>query len=126
MISVTQFLNERMESVLKTEKDNESLVHLYHVNGCWSAVEKSAYFLSRFAGCQVITLLSKDHDGGPDSQIVLASTSETQLADASQAYSVISDDGDHLILRPRNIPAHYSEWHQENILQDPEDDDYDA
>lgn len=126
MLTVTNFLNEQMGEILNAEKDNEGLIHLYHVNGCWSSVERSAYFLSRFAVCQVITLLGQDNDGGSDGQIVLASVSEAQLADASQAYSVISDDGDHLILKPRNIiPGRYSEWRQENILQDPENDDLD-
>lgn len=119
MITVTQFLGEMMGGILNIEKDNGSLIHLYHVNGCWSAVEKSAYFLSRFADCQVITLLNPSQDGSSGSQIVLSSTS-----DASQAYSVISDDGDHLILKPKNIPTRYSEWHQENILQDSEDEDF--
>lgn len=124
MITVTQFLDEMMGGILNIEKDNGSLIHLYHVNGCWSAVEKSAYFLSRFADCQVITLLNPSQDGSSGSQIVLSSTSDAKLADASQAYSVISDDGDHLILKPKNIPTRYSEWHRENILQDPEDEDF--
>ena len=47
MLTVTQFLNEKMDGILQMERDNEEMVHLFHVNDCWSAVEKSAYFLSQ-------------------------------------------------------------------------------
>ena len=124
MITVTQFLNEKMDGILKVERDNKGLIHLYHVNDSWSAVEKSAYYLSQFTCCQVITLLNQNHDEGNNGQIVLASTSETQLINARKAYSVVLDNGDHMILKPKNIPTHYSEWHQENILQDLEDHDF--
>ena len=85
MITVTQFLNEKMDGILKVERDNKGLIHLYHVNDSWSAVEKSAYYLSQFTCCQVITLLNQNHDEGNNGQIVLASTSETQLINARKA-----------------------------------------
>lgn len=123
MLTVTQFLNERMDGILRTEKNNEGMVHLYHVNDCWSAVEKSAYFLTQLTVCEVITLLVKEHETMATRQIVLASVSEARLNDANKNYSVIWRGDDYLVLRPKNIPTRYTEWHQENIVDDIEDDD---
>ena len=100
------------------------MVHLYRVNDCWSAVERSAYYLSQFVRCDVITLLAKGHDGTPDRQIILASVSDALLAATGNEYSILRDAGDHLVLRPRHIPARYAEWHQANILNDLNDEDF--
>ena len=54
MLTVNQFLNERMDGILRMERDNKNMVHLFHVNDSWSAVEKSAYFLSQLVACDVI------------------------------------------------------------------------
>ena len=124
MLTVTQFLNERMDGVLRMERDNENMIHLFHVNGSWSTVEKSAYFLSQMVPCDVITLLAKGHDDASDGQIVLASVSDARLDEAKKEYSVVWRGDDYLVLKPRNIPSHYSEWHQENIIDDLEDDDF--
>ena len=124
MITVTQFLNERMDGILKTEKSNEGMVHLYHVNGSWAAVEKSAYFLSQMAECEVITLLAKGHDEAPDRQIVLASVPDEHLNEVREGCSVIWHGDDYLVLRPMNIPTHYNEWHKENLVNDIEDEDF--
>ncbi len=124
MITVTQFLNERMEGILRTEKNNDGMVHLYHVNDSWSAVEKSAYFLSQMAECEVITLLAKGHDEAPDRQIVLASVPDEHLNEVREGCSVIWHGDDYLVLRPMNIPTHYNEWHKENLVDDIEDEDF--
>ena len=124
MITVNQFLNERMDGILRMEKDNSGMVHLYHVNDSWSAVEKSAYFLSQLVACDVITLLVKGHDAMPARQIVLASVSDKPLNEANKNYSVVWHGDDYLALRPKNIPTRYTEWHQENIVDDIEDDDF--
>lgn len=125
MITVTQFLNERMDGILRTEKSNEGMVHLYHVNDSWSAVEKSAYFLSQLVACDVITLLVKGHNEAPDGQIVLASVPTERLKGAENEYSILWRGDDYLVLKPRNIPTHYNEWHQENIVDDIDDEDFD-
>ena len=65
MLTVNQFLNERMDGILRMERDNKNMVHLFHVNDSWSAVEKSAYFLSQLVACDVITLLAKGNDEAP-------------------------------------------------------------
>ena len=124
MIEVTQFLGTLMDGVLQAEEDNKGVVHLYRVNDCWSAVERSAYYLSQFVRCDVITLLAKGHDGTPDRQIILASVSDALLAATGNEYSILRDAGDHLVLRPRHIPARYAEWHQANILNDLNDEDF--
>ena len=126
MIAVTQFLNEKMDGVLQAEDGNEGVVHLYHVNDCWSAVERSAYYLSQFARCEVITLLAKGHDGGPDRQIILASVSDALLSATGNEYSILCDAGDHLVLKPRHIPTRYAEWHQANILTDVDEEDFEC
>ena len=124
MITVTQFLNERMDGILRTEKSNEGMVHLYHVNDSWAAVEKSAYFLSQMAECEVITLLAKGHEEAPDGQIVLASVPDEHLNEVREGCSVIWHGDDYLVLRPMNIPTHYNEWHKENLVNDIEDEDF--
>lgn len=124
MMTVNKFLNERMDSVLKAERHNDSMVHLYHVNDSWSAVEKSAYFLSRLVSCDVITLLAKGHDEVPTGQIVLASVSEERLDAARNGYSVLWSGKDYQVLKPKNIPAGYDKWHQENIVDDLDDEDF--
>ncbi len=124
MISVTQFLNEKMDGILRMERDNEDKVHLFHVNDSWSAVEKSAYFLSQMVACEVITLLAKGHEEAPDGQIVLASVSTERLKGAENEYSTLWHGDDYLVLKPRNIPTHYNEWHQENIVDDIDDEDF--
>lgn len=124
MITVTKFLNERMDSVLKAERHNDSMVHLYHVNDSWSAVEKSAYFLSRLVPCDVITLLAKGHDGAPPGQIVLASVSEERLGAARGGFSVVWSGKDYLVLKPKRIPVGYDKWHQENIVDDLDNEDF--
>lgn len=124
MITVTQFLGEKMDGILRMERDNKNMVHLFHVNDSWSAVEKSAYFLSQLVACDVITLLAKGNDEAPEGQIVLASVSDERLTAASKEYSVVWHGDDYLVLRPRNIPTRYSEWHQENIVDDIDDDDF--
>ena len=123
MITVTQFLYELMDGILKREQDNENMIYLYYVNGTWSAIERSAYFLSQMVACEVITLLAQDHEEAPEGQIVLASVSDTMLRTAVRSYSVVRHSLDHLILRPINIPTHYAEWHQGNLVQDLDDDD---
>ena len=100
------------------------MVHLYHVNDSWSGVEKSAYFLSQMVACDVITLLAKGHDEAPGGQIVLASVSDELLNGARRKYSVVWRGDDYQVLKPRNIPTRYNEWHQENIVDDIEDDDF--
>ncbi len=124
MIAVTQFLDEEMGRILKAERSNECLVHLYHVNDCWSAVEKSAYYLSQFVSCNIITLFADMKGELQDGQIVLASTSEVRLANARKAYSIVQKDGDHLILKPKDIPTNYAEWHKSNLIDDLEEDDF--
>ena len=124
MITVTQFLNERMDGILRTEKSNEGMVHLYHVNDSWAAVEKSAYFLSQLVACEVITLLAKGHEEAPDGQIVLASVSTERLKGAENEYSILWRGDDYLVLKPRNIPTHYNEWHLENVVDDIDDEDF--
>lgn len=124
MIEVTQFLGILMDGVLQAEDDNKGVVHLYRVNDCWSAVERSAYYLSQFARCDVITLLAKGHGETPDRQIILASVSDALLAATGNEYSILRDAGDHLVLRPRHIPTRYAEWHQANILNDLNDEDF--
>ena len=124
MITVSQFLNERMDGILRMEMGNEGMVHLFHVNDSWSAVEKSAYFLSQLVACDVITLLAKGHDDAPDGQIVLASVSDERLNEARKEYSVVWHGDDYQVLRPKNIPTQYSEWHQENLVDDLEDEDF--
>lgn len=64
------------------ERDNKNMVYLFHVNDSWSAVEKSAYFLSQLVACDVITLLAKGNDEAPEGQIVLASVSDERLTAA--------------------------------------------
>lgn len=114
-----------MDGVLQAEEGNEGVVHLYHVNDCWSAVEKSAYFLSQLIDCDIITLLAKGRRGLPDRQILLASVSETHLSAARNEYSILRNAGDHLVLKPRHIlSSHYAEWHQANILTDIDEDDF--
>lgn len=112
-----------MDEVLQTEDDNKGVVHLYRVNDCWSAVERSAYYLSQFVRCDVITLLAKGHGGTPDRQIILASVSDALLAATGNEYSILRDTGDHLVLKPLHIPARYAEWHQSNILTDLDEED---
>lgn len=124
MLTVTQFLKERMDGILRMERDNDGMIHLFHVNDCWSAVEKSAYFLSQLVACDVITLLAKGHDDAPDGQIVMASVSDERLSRARKEYSVVWHGDDYQILRPRNIHTHYFEWHQENLVEDLEDEDF--
>lgn len=124
MITVSQFLNEKMDGILRMERDNKNMVHLFHVNDSWSAVEKSAYFLSHLVACDVITLLAKGHNEAPAGQIVLASVSDERLNGASKCYSVVWHGDDYLVLRPKNIPKHYNEWHQENVVEDIEDEDF--
>lgn len=124
MISVTQFLNEKMDGILRMERDNEDKVHLFHVNDSWSAVEKSAYYLSQMTDCNVITLLAQGQDNSTNGQIVLASVSDEQLGEARKEYSVVWQSNDYLILRPMNIPTRYSEWHKENTVENPDDDDF--
>lgn len=126
MIAVTQFLGAMMDGVLQAEDGNEGVVHLYHVNDCWSAVEKSAYYLSRFVRCDVFTLLAKGHDGAPDRQIILASVPDALLTATGNEYSILRNAGDHLVLKPRNIPTRYAEWHQANILNDLDEEDFEC
>lgn len=89
MLTVNQFLNERMDGILRMERDNKNMVYLFHVNDSWSAVEKSAYFLSQLVACDVITLLAKGNDEAPEGQIVLASVSDERLTAARKEYSVV-------------------------------------
>lgn len=121
MISVTQFLNDKMDGILRMERDNEDLVHLFHVNGSWSAVEKSAYYLSQMTDCNVITLLAQGQDNSTNGQIVLASVSDELLGEAGKEYSVVWQGDDYLVLRPKNIPTKYSEWHLANLVDGNED-----
>ncbi len=86
MLTVNQFLNERMDGILRMERDNKNMVYLFHVNDSWSAVEKSAYFLSQLVACDVITLLAKGNDEAPEGQIVLASVSDERLTAARKEY----------------------------------------
>ncbi|HBN02367.1 MAG TPA: hypothetical protein DD383_07180, partial [Rikenellaceae bacterium] len=95
-----------------------------HVNDSWAAVEKSAYFLSQMAECEVITLLAKGHEEAPDGQIVLASVPDEHLNEVREGCSVIWHGDDYLVLRPMNIPTHYNEWHKENLVDDIEDEDF--
>ncbi len=113
-----------MDAVLSAERHNDSMIHLYHVNDSWSAVEKSAYFLSRMVACDVITLLAKGHDEVLPGQIVLASVSEERLGVARNGFSVVRSGEDYLVLKPKNIPTGYAEWHKENIVEDLDDDDF--
>lgn len=123
MISVTQFLNDKMDGILRMERDNEGKVHLFHVNDSWSAVEKSAYYLSQMTDCNVITLLAQGQDNSVNGQIVLASVSDEQLGEARKEYSVVWQGDDYQVLQPKNIPTKYSEWHLANLVDEDEDDD---
>ncbi|GEM_PF-1275864 len=123
MITVKQFLDEGIGRALERERCNDSRIYLYHVNDSWSAVEKSAYFLSRLVACDVISLLVKASDRVPDGQILLASVSDTQLDRAKKNCSVMKPDSDHIILKPMMVPGHFAEWRQESIIEDPDEDD---
>lgn len=123
MMTVTKFLNERMVSVLRAESQNGSMIHLYHVNGSWAAVEKSAYFLSRLMSCEIITLLPEGDNEVLPGQIVLASVPEERLGVVRDGLSVMWSGEDYLVLKPKDIPAGYAKWHQENTVDDLDDED---
>lgn len=125
MITVTEFLNERMDGILKREQGNTNMVYLYNVNDTWAAVEKSAYFLSQLVPCNVLTLLAKRNKDTFGGQIVLASVSDAYFNGSNNEYSVIHCDHDFRVLKLKNIPTHYAEWRQENLVSDLDPDDFD-
>lgn len=93
-----RFLNEMIDAVLELERKNESQIHLFHVNGSWSAIERSAYHLSQVVPCNVITLIPNDKSKTAYGQIVLASVSDAQLDDVRMIYPATYCDEDYLVV----------------------------